>query len=226
MHGDFKPGNVMVTDEKAVVLDFGFAQERARVSARRPGSPPDGGTPNYMAPERLRSGGASPEDDVYALGLTLWEMWTCKVPEPGARPRTQKMREQIMFDVPSRLTVDEVKQVFRCLSENPLLRPSARHLRFFNPAKMTVSPVQVPRERLDPGPPLARGLSQNFVPRSQALLVTYATNTADAIAKIFPLERPTITIGRRNRPRHRCARAHRVGLARRGQVAGRLLDLR
>jgi serine/threonine-protein kinase len=40
-----------------------------------------------MSPERIRSGGASPEDDVYALGLTLLEMWTCRVPEPGYKPR-------------------------------------------------------------------------------------------------------------------------------------------
>ena len=52
-----------------------------------PGAPPDGGTPNYMSPERIRSGGGSPEDDVYALGLTLLEMWTCRVPEPGYKPR-------------------------------------------------------------------------------------------------------------------------------------------
>ncbi len=81
VHGDLKPGNVMVTTSpdgslgKAIVLDFGFAKERARASGRRPGAPPDGGTPNYMSPERIRSGGASPEDDVYALGLTLLEMW-------------------------------------------------------------------------------------------------------------------------------------------------------
>ncbi|MCA9627233.1 MAG: serine/threonine protein kinase, partial [Myxococcales bacterium] len=33
VHGDLKPGNVMVTADKAVILDFGFAQERARLSA-------------------------------------------------------------------------------------------------------------------------------------------------------------------------------------------------
>jgi serine/threonine protein kinase len=54
VHGDLKPGNVMVTEEKAVILDFGFAQERARAAARRVGAPPDGGTPNYMSPERLK----------------------------------------------------------------------------------------------------------------------------------------------------------------------------
>jgi serine/threonine-protein kinase len=96
-----------------MVLDFGFAKERARSSARRPGAPPDGGTPNYMSPERIRSGGGSPEDDVYALGLTLLEMWTCRVPEPGYKPRAKTMRQQIMFDVPAGLSIDEIKQVLR-----------------------------------------------------------------------------------------------------------------
>ncbi|MCL2823956.1 MAG: protein kinase [Polyangiaceae bacterium] len=197
VHGDFKPGNVMVTEDRAIILDFGFAQERARVSAHRPGAPPDGGTPNYMAPERLRSGGASPEDDVYALGMTLWEMWTCRVPEPGSCPRARKMREQIMFDVPSHLCVDEIKQVFRCLSENQKMRPQAKHLRFFNPARMTASPLQVPRERLDPGLPLGRGVIHQFVPASQSLFVTFASNAPSMVGKLFPLTAQTMTIGRR-----------------------------
>lgn len=197
VHGDLKPGNVMVTDDKAVILDFGFAQERARVSGRRPGAPPDGGTPNYMSPERLRSGGASPEDDVYALGLTLWEMWTCRVPEPGYRPRARPMKPQIMFDVPSGLSIDEVKQIYRCLAEDPSLRPQARHLRFFNPSTMTTSPVQVPRERLDPGPPLGRAAAQQFAPGQQSLLCTYATNTPEIVGRLYPLEKSQLTLGRR-----------------------------
>ena len=197
VHGDFKPGNVMVTEDRAMILDFGFAQERARLCARRPGAPPDGGTPNYMAPERLQSGGASPEDDVYALGMTLWEMWTCRVPEPGSRPRARKMRLQILFDVPSQLCVDEIKQIFKCLSENHKMRPPAKHLRFFNPARFTVSPLQVPRERLDPGLPLGRGSVHHFVPESQSLLVTFASNTPSVIGKLFPLKSRIVTIGRR-----------------------------
>jgi len=197
VHGDLKPGNVMVTDDKAVILDFGFAQERARVSARRPGAPPDGGTPNYMSPERLRSGGASPEDDVYALGLTLWEMWTCRVPEPGSKPRAKPMKPQIMFDVPSGLSIDEVKQIYRCLSEDPVMRPTARHLRFFNPTTLTTSPIQVPRDRLDPGAPLGRSAAQQFAPGAQSLLVTYATNATETVGHLFPLMQPTMQLGRR-----------------------------
>ncbi|MET0595548.1 MAG: FHA domain-containing serine/threonine-protein kinase [Polyangiaceae bacterium] len=197
VHGDLKPGNVMVTEDKAVILDFGFAQERARVSARRPGAPPDGGTPNYMSPERLRSGGASPEDDVYALGLTLWEMWTCRVPEPGSKPRSRPMKPQIMFDVPSGLSIDEVKQIYRCLSEDPAMRPMARHLRFFNPTTLTTSPIQVPRDRLDPGAPLGRSAAQQFAPGAQALLVTYATNASETVGQLFALTQPSIQFGRR-----------------------------
>ena len=203
VHGDLKPGNVMVTASpdgglgKAVVLDFGFAKERARVSARRPGAPPDGGTPNYMSPERIRSGGASMEDDVYALGLTLWEMWTCRVPEPGYKPRAKPMRAQIMFDVPAGLSIDEIKQIFRCLAEDPAARLPARHLRFFNPTTLTTNPMQVARERLDPGPPPGRSASTQFTPAQQALLVTFASNATDFVGEIVSLDKAEITIGRR-----------------------------
>ena len=204
VHGDLKPGNVMVTTDpdggfgKAIVLDFGFAKERARASGRRPGSPPDGGTPNYMAPERIRSGGASMEDDVYALGLTLWEMWTCRVPEPGYKPRAKPMRQQIMFDVPAGLSVDEIKQVFRCLADDPQQRLVAGHLRFFNPATLTTNPVQLPRERLDPGPPPGRNTTAQFMAGQQSLLATFATNAPEFVGELIPLDKPEITVGRRS----------------------------
>jgi serine/threonine protein kinase len=196
VHGDLKPGNVMVTEDRAIILDFGFAQERARAASRRPGAPPDGGTPNYMAPERLRSGGASEADDLYALALTLWEMWTCRVPEPGYKPRAKPMRQQIMFDVPAGLSIDEVKQIFNGLSPDSEMRPQARHMRFFNPAQLTTSPMQVSRKRLDPGPPLGRGHTSSFHPDVQAMLVTYATNTPEVVGELFPLDKPELTIGR------------------------------
>jgi GGDEF domain-containing protein len=197
VHGDLKPGNVMVTKDRAIILDFGFAQERARLGARRPGAPPDGGTPNYMAPERLKSGGASPEDDIYALGLTLWEMWTCRVPEPGYKPRAKPMRTQIMFDVPASLSVDEVKQVFRCLADDPEMRPEARRMRFFNPVQLTTSQLQIPKERIAPGAPLGRSYTETFHPGAQALLVTFCTNATDAPGLLIPLNQPTVTVGRR-----------------------------
>ncbi len=196
VHGDLKPGNVMVTEDRAIILDFGFAQERARAASRRPGAPPDGGTPNYMATERLRSGGASEQDDLYALALTLWEMWTCRVPEPGYKPRAKPLRQQIMFDVPSKLAIDEVRQIFNGLASDAGVRPAARYMRFFNPFQFTSNTQQVPRPRLNAGPPLGRAQTQTFSPDAQSLLVTYATNTPDVVAELFPLRKTEMSIGR------------------------------
>ncbi|MCC6551825.1 MAG: protein kinase [Polyangiaceae bacterium] len=196
VHGDLKPGNVMVTEDRAVILDFGFAQERARAAARTPSAPPHGGTPHYMSPERLRDGGASPEDDVYAMALTLWEMWTCRVPEPGYKPRARSMRSQIMIDVPAELTTDEIRQIFRGLNESPRMRPQARQIRFFSPPHNTTSPIHMPREKLEAGPRPGRAAEAHFTPGAQALLVTYATNAPEIVGTLIPLNRPTLTLGR------------------------------
>ena len=114
-HGHVEPRRLA---GKAISSTSASPRSARALSARRPGAPPDGGTPNYMSPERIRSRRRLDEDDVYALGLTLWEMWTCRVPEPGYKPRAKPMRQQIMFDVPAGLVVDEIKQIFRCLSDD------------------------------------------------------------------------------------------------------------
>jgi len=75
IHGDLKPANLLVRDRpklgcRLVVVDFGFARTSAEetVEAYRAR-----GTLPYMAPEVLRSEGAGPRSDLYALGAVLWE---------------------------------------------------------------------------------------------------------------------------------------------------------
>ncbi|MGO8999077.1 MAG: FHA domain-containing protein, partial [Polyangiaceae bacterium] len=70
-------------------------------------------------------------------------------------------------------------------------------MRFFNPITLTTQPVQVPRERLDPGPPPGRNATAQFVPAQQALLSTFATNAAEFVGEIVSLDKPHLTIGRR-----------------------------
>jgi tRNA A-37 threonylcarbamoyl transferase component Bud32 len=70
VHGDLKPGNVLLRRRgQAVLADFGTAQlAAAAVSDERPA-----GTPLYLAPEQLRGQAASPLTDLYAAGAILWE---------------------------------------------------------------------------------------------------------------------------------------------------------
>jgi eukaryotic-like serine/threonine-protein kinase len=74
LHRDVKPGNLLLDTQGTIwVTDFGLA--KAEDSEELTSAGDIVGTVRYMAPERFR-GHADPRSDVYALGLTLYEMLT------------------------------------------------------------------------------------------------------------------------------------------------------
>ncbi|MBN1310128.1 MAG: serine/threonine protein kinase [Anaerolineae bacterium] len=85
IHRDFKPSNVLI-DEKdnAVLADFGIAKV-SEATAQLTGSGIVG-TPAYMAPEMTDRGGVTHLVDVYALGVTVFEMLAGSQPYEGDTP--------------------------------------------------------------------------------------------------------------------------------------------
>jgi serine/threonine protein kinase len=78
IHRDIKPSNVMLLPDGVVrLIDFGLARVPGieEAAANDPAGVP--GTPSYMAPE-LFSGASrgDAETDVYALGVTLYRMFS------------------------------------------------------------------------------------------------------------------------------------------------------
>lgn len=77
LHGDLKPGNVMVDGWNHVkLLDAGsgsIGEERR-------------GTPGFTAPEVLQGGPATTASDLYGLGAVLYACFTCRAPFDTADP--------------------------------------------------------------------------------------------------------------------------------------------
>lgn len=85
IHRDFKPGNVLLDEQGNTYLsDFGLA----KVSAATMKITGAGvlGTPAYMSPEQSEPGDLTPAADVYALGVTLFQMLTGNVPYDAPSP--------------------------------------------------------------------------------------------------------------------------------------------
>jgi len=89
VHRDLKPANILVTASKLVKLtDFGIAQVTNAKRITRTGMAL--GSLYYMSPEQIRSGTVDARSDLYALGVTFFEMVT------GRRPITGDSEYSIM----------------------------------------------------------------------------------------------------------------------------------
>lgn len=144
VHRDLKPQNVLCTGalgaHKLWVVDFGMACfQPPSAGAWGDASPPKAreGTPHYMAPERMHEDyRPTPAEDVYALGIILWQFLTGSLPFDGQhalavalahedQPLPQlKIRPNL-----SAIPLQIAQLLCSCLEKRPQARiPNARQL--------------------------------------------------------------------------------------------------
>jgi eukaryotic-like serine/threonine-protein kinase len=130
VHRDVKPSNILLEDREEIavrLLDFGLAQFDGADTLTAVGDVP--GTLAYIAPERLAGADATPESDVWAVGVLVWESLAGRHPfwgvplqevaraiEAGAPPLGRERR-----DLPRRL----LSTVDGALALDPARRPRA-----------------------------------------------------------------------------------------------------
>lgn len=124
IHGDIRPSNILVIDNKDFVLtNYGihFETDIQRIENRNDGMA-------YMAPERFQ--GAStprPESDIWAFGATLYEVLSGNKPfgEQGGKNQRHDTPMPPLPDYP-----DEIRDlVYACLQFDPKKRPNAQQIK-------------------------------------------------------------------------------------------------
>ncbi|MBI4864545.1 MAG: serine/threonine protein kinase [Candidatus Riflebacteria bacterium] len=166
LHRDVKPGNILVASVqpcRCKLTDFGLAKwiDVYRTLTREGemvGSPP------YMAPEYIKTGAVSASVDVYALGVTLFELLTGRRPFESTSPLEMIML-QVDAPVPAASTIrpgidPRWDGVLRHALEK---EPSRRHR---SAAELAADLEQLrPPPRAEPKRPRPAGPLQVFVRR-------------------------------------------------------------
>ncbi|HEX8866073.1 MAG TPA: serine/threonine-protein kinase, partial [Lentzea sp.] len=125
VHRDLKPSNVMVTGERAMVIDFGIAADLSDL-IRLTTTDHVIGTLPYIAPELVDPKGperASPASDVFSWGCLVYYAATGRTAFSGAAATVLQPTPDLA-DVPG--TVREL--VARALDKRPERRPSVREV--------------------------------------------------------------------------------------------------
>mmetsp|Transcript_11425 Transcript_11425/g.47839 ORF Transcript_11425/g.47839 Transcript_11425/m.47839 type:complete len:820 (-) Transcript_11425:1419-3878(-) len=137
VHGDLKAGNVLLTKEKSVrICDFGMSEAKNRsktlTSAANVGSS-TALTVAWSAPELFEDDPKSFATDVYALGVTLWEVYERRVPF-GNMPEAAVVSQILAGKRPKFSSSDtpaSVKRIIEaCWSANHKGRPSAEKVAY------------------------------------------------------------------------------------------------
>jgi len=139
VHRDLKPANLLLRADKVLKLsDFGISVGIHAPTSDNPGSGL-GGTPSYASPQQLAGERPCPEDDIYALGSTLYELLTGSV--PFTADSWEELKQKVTNEPPQNI-VDRLSAlgrqnsippkmlmlVERCLDKNALARPKTHEL--------------------------------------------------------------------------------------------------
>lgn len=123
IHLDYKPENILLSRNASLrLIDFDLSIPKPDQPTKTKNNP---GTPAYMSPEQLLRQGIDHRVDIFAYGVTAFELLTGQKPFPGetAEDIVRLQLERSSFRSPreinSDIPVTLEKIVLKCLEQNP-----------------------------------------------------------------------------------------------------------
>lgn len=102
VHRDIKPENILLNDRGHVqITDFGLAKAASQATLSTTGMLL--GTAAYLAPEMIENNQATPQGDLYSVGIMAWEMLADEPPFQSDNPVTMVFKH-VHEDVPPIIT--------------------------------------------------------------------------------------------------------------------------
>lgn len=127
VHFDLKPGNIILADRGAVLIDFGLARHDELPDLLGEESDVPMGTPATISPEQLLGDRTRPESDIFALGCILYELATAEKPFGEPVSLSGQKRRLFVPPVPPRTLNGRVPRwlqeiILKCLEVDPAER--------------------------------------------------------------------------------------------------------
>jgi calcium-dependent protein kinase len=125
LHRDLKPANILLKDRTVKIADFGFAKR----ATSNPKETVNVGSPLYMSPEALQGNVYTAKNDIWSLGVILYEMLHGKA--PWACTNEKQLIEEISkgsVSLLKGLSEDLKDFIRRCLVSEEGKRMSPREL--------------------------------------------------------------------------------------------------
>jgi tetratricopeptide (TPR) repeat protein/tRNA A-37 threonylcarbamoyl transferase component Bud32 len=119
VHRDLKPANVVVVDGIVKVLDFGLATKPQTPDAQVVG------TLTYIAPEILRGQTATPQSDLYAVGVMAYELFAGQ--HPFVKADVSDLISAILDEEPDITALDVPEGVARVVKRLLAKDPNERY---------------------------------------------------------------------------------------------------